>query len=256
MTNVSNFPDSDLVGGKSAVVSRLQREILQMQSYKPLSAQTQGIPGLKMIEDAFPNGVFPTGTIHEFLTYEQEHMAATSGFIGGVLKSLAKGDSICIWVSAMRRSFPIAFKSFGMMPDRILFIDLEREKDVLWATEEALKCKGIGAVIAEVRELTFMQSRRLQLAVEESKVTGFILRNAPRRICTTASTARWQIIPRPSVQEGSLPGVGHPRWEVNLQKVRNGRPGKWTIEWTANRFTHVKENKFGIRVNEHKKMVG
>ena len=256
MTKLSKISETPATGCRSAVVDRLQKEILHMQGYKPLQANAWSIPGLEAIESAFPNSVFPTGAIHEFLTYEQEHTAATSGFIGGLMKSLMKRDSICIWVSAMRRSFPIAFKSFGMAPDRILFIDLEREKDVLWATEEAMKCKGIGAVIAEVRELTFMQSRRLQLAVEESKVTGFILRSDPRRICTTASIARWQIIPRPSVQEGSLPGVGYPRWEVNLQKARNGRPGKWTIEWTANRFTHVEENKFGIRVNEHIKMVG
>jgi len=33
--------------------------------------------------------------------------------------------------------------------------------------EEALKCAGLAAVIGEVREMDFKQSRRLQLAVEQ-----------------------------------------------------------------------------------------
>jgi protein ImuA len=39
-----------------------------------------------------------------------------------------------------------------------------------------------------------------------------------------------------------MPGVGFPRWGVELQKVRNGKPGKWIIEWTAGGFREVKDN--------------
>src|SRR5690606_34274184 len=85
----------------------------------------------------------------------------------------------------------------------------------------------------------FVQSRRLQLAVEKSRVTGLILRCNPRIVGSTACTARWRIRSLPSVLEDGLPGVGFPRWEVELLKVRNGNPGCWQLEWSHERFVPV-----------------
>jgi protein ImuA len=36
-----------------------------------------------------------------------------------------------------------------------------------------------------------------------------------------------------------MPGVGFPRWNVQLLKVRNGKPGAWQIEWSADGFRHI-----------------
>lgn len=121
--------------------------------------------------------------------------------------------------------------------------------------EEALKCEGLAAVIAEVRELDFKQARRLQLAVESSKVTGFVLRSDPRKAGATACMARWQVIPMPSELKNGMPGVGFPRWQIELLKVRNGRPGKWTVEWSARRFVLVDESATAIQLREHIKKV-
>jgi protein ImuA len=256
ITNVVKFLKTMLANGKNIIIDKLQKEVLLLQGYKPLQDHHKHITGLEVVEEAFPNGVFPTGTVHEFLTYEMEHAAATGGFIGGLLHVLMKQEGICIWASTARRAFPAALKAYGIQPDKLIFIDLPREKDVMWVTEEALKCKGIAVVVAEVNELTFTQSRRLQLAVEESKVTGFILRNDPRKLCTTACVARWHITSKPSMPEEGLPGVGFPRWEVNLQRVRNGQPGKWIVEWSMNKFSVIEESKFAIRINKHIKMAG
>jgi protein ImuA len=121
----------------------------------------------------------------------------------------------------------------------VIFVHLLRDKDVLWVMEEALKCTGLAAVIGEVREVDFKQSRRLQLAVEQSRVTGFILRNASAKISSTACAARWQIRPLPSEQVAGLPGLGYPRWEIELLKVRNGQPGSWIMEWAEGRFVPI-----------------
>ena len=102
--------------------------------------------------------------------------------------------------------------------------------------EEALKCDGLSAVIGEMQELSFTASRRLQLAVEQSRVTGFILRHNPRNLNTTACVTRWKITSLPSELADDMPGVGFPRWNVELLKIRNGKPGAWQIEWTAGPF--------------------
>jgi protein ImuA len=241
---------------RKEIISQLRKDILHREGFKPLSASQKLIKGLEVIEAAFPDGIFPTGTMHEFLNFEPEHAAASGGFITGLLAALMRRGGSCLWLSASRKVFPSALKAFGVDPDQIIFVDLWREKEVLWATEEALKCKGLAAVIAEVKELTFMQSRRLQLAVEASKVTGFILRTDPRRLCTTACTTRWQITPMPSHLEGDMPGVGFPRWEVDLSRVRNGKPGKWIVEWSAGSFAVIEENRFTIKIQEQIRKVG
>jgi len=223
---------------KAATVQQLQREILSLQGGAVRSGGHIRA-GLGKLEDAFPQGIFPTAAIHEFLSNGYASAAATSGFLAGLLQKFIGGDAPCIWVSTQRTIYPPALAAFGVAPERIVFVDAASERDALWATEEALKCAGLAAVVCEVSELSFTASRRLQLAVEDSRVTGFIHRCNPRQVGTNACVARWRITPVESVPEDGLPGVGHPRWSVELQKIRNGRPGAWHLEWTGKDFRHV-----------------
>ena len=226
---------------KTDIISRLQKDILLWQGFTPPAAgKAKGI-GLGPLESAFPNGVFPVGTIHELLCFTPEDAAATGGFMAGILSALMQHGGACLWISTGHRLFPPALMAFGVEPDRVVFIDVQRERDMLWAMEEALKCRGLAAVIAEVREISFAESRRLQLAVESSKVTGFLLRSDPRKLNTTTCVARWQVSPLPSEPEDGLPGIGFPRWQVDLLRVRNGNPGSWKIEWTGNRFLPLED---------------
>lgn len=227
---------------KEAIISQLKKDILLWQGFKPPTAGCKEQIGLGAIESAFPNAVFPKGALHEFLTEAPEHAAASAGFISGLLHTLMQQGGACLWISVSRTIFPPALKAFGVEPDRIIFIDLRQEKDVLWAMEEALKCEGLSAVVAEVRDINLTASRRLQLAVEQSKVTGFILRNDLRKLSTTACVARWRITPLPSELKDGMPGVGFPRWTVELLKVRNGNPGIWKMEWVAGRFRPLQES--------------
>jgi protein ImuA len=158
----------------------------------------------------------------------------------------------CIWIGLSGNLFPMALKAFGVEPDRVIFINLLKNKDVLWAMEEALKCAGLAAVIGELKEIDFKQSRRLQLAVEQSRVTGFILRNRSDKMGSTACAARWNIKPLPSQPVDGLPGLGLPRWQVDLLRVRNGQPGSWVMEWTGNKFKPVSKP----MVEQQKLMVG
>jgi protein ImuA len=47
------------------------------------------------------------------------------------------------------------------------------------------------------------------------------------------------IKPMPSSSEDGLPGLGHPIWEINLQKIRNGRPQSWIVEFRNGKFREV-----------------
>jgi protein ImuA len=179
------------------------------------------------------------GAVHEFLCAGAEDAAATGGFIAGILATLMRSGGVSLWISSSRTLFPPALKSFGIDPEKIIFIDLQKEKDILWTMEEALKCGGLATVVGEMQEISFTASRRLQLAVEQSQVTGFILRSNNRNCNTSAFITRWKITSLPSLLADDMPGVGFPRWNVELLKIRNGKPGAWQIEWVAERFRHI-----------------
>ncbi len=76
--------------------------------------------------------------------------------------------------------FPPALAFFNIDPHRIIFLDLRNQKDVAWAVEESLKLNGLAAVIGEMRDLDFTTSRRLQLAVEKSQVTGLLINSSKK----------------------------------------------------------------------------
>lgn len=230
-----------MVDDRRALIKTLQKNILQWEGYKPAPENKQDLLGLGPVEAAFPNGVFPLGTVHELVCENMEQATASSGLISALLSVLMRKGGACLWISLTGTVFPAAMKGFGLEADRMIFINVAKDKDALWVTEEALKCAGLAAVVAEVAELDFKQSRRLQLAVEQSRVTGFILRNAGKKVGATACAARWQVKPLPSMTPDGLPGLGFSRWRVDLLRVRNGHPGSWITEWAEGRFRVIRQ---------------
>lgn len=228
---------------------QLQKEILALQGFRKSGANPSLDTGLGPLQAAFPEKCFPTGAIHEFLSYSPEDAAASSGFIAALTGKLLSGKGLCLWISTRRYIFPPALKNFGIAPERIIFLDHPRPKEALWALEEALKCKALGCVVGEIPELSFSESRRLQLAVEGSRVTGFIHRHRPRSENTVACVTRWKIRPLESFAPDELPGPGLPRWNVELLRVRNGRPGAWPLEWSQNALRLVQMPQISISQN-------
>lgn len=221
---------------KNGMFDRLQEDILALQGLRtPVGARKIDF-GLGVMDASFPNHSFPTGAVHEFISNDPESAAATTGFMAGLLGKLMGEYGICLWIGIRPMVFAAALKAFGVEPHRVIFIDLSKEKDVIWAVEEALKCESLAAVVGELHEITFTESRRLQLAVEQSRVTGFLHRSNPRAVSTLACVSRWQVTPMASQLEEGMPGVGHPCWHVQLQKIRNGEPGEWEMQWAAGRF--------------------
>ncbi|WP_207510961.1 ImuA family protein [Longitalea luteola] len=220
----------------SDIIRQLQHEILPLQGYRSVLGESAVKIDLNIINTAFPNAIFPTGAIHEFMVNSAQGKAATSGFIAGIISFLMKEEGVVLWISAEPAIFPPAFGFFNIDPHRIIFIDPRNQREVAWAVEEALKLQGLAAVIGEMRELDFITSRRLQLAVEKSRVTGFLLNHSKKKTNTNAALCRWQITAAPSIPIDDLPGIGYPCWKVDLLKVRNGRPGSWEIAWINGQF--------------------
>jgi protein ImuA len=229
---------------KHDIIQQLQKEVLSLQRHKGISGRRLHT-GLGDLDKAFHDNTFPLGAVHEFISTNKESAAATNGFMAGLVGELMQQSKLVLWISTKRTIFPPALNLFGIESERIIFIDLWKQKDVLWAIEEALKCNALSVVVGELSELSFTESRRLQLAVEQSRVTGFIHRYNPKSENTVACVTRWKITHLASEMNG-VPGVGFPKWNVELLKVRNGRPGTWQIEWSAGGFKNIVSQRFSI----------
>jgi protein ImuA len=251
---------------KADIIARLQKDILLLQGFKPAGIEGNDA-GLNAIKYVFPNGAFPLAAIHEFLTNHAEDTAASSGFMSGIVASLMKTGAPCVWVSSSKHIFPPALKTFGIEPAKIIFIQTKKPKEILWTVEEALKCDSLSSVVGEISEISFTESRRLQLAVEQTKVTGFLLRHRPKNL-STACVTRWRITPVHSSRnvalsavyhnekgvngEMEMPGLGFPRWNVELLKVRNGKTGTWQMEWREGKFRLIHQPVFAVHEPERK----
>ena len=224
---------------KTDIIKDLKQHILFLQGHKHAANNSTKL-NLGPLDNSFPSSSFPLAATHEFIVERAEDASATKGFIAHIVAELMKVSGICIWISSSANIFPPALKLFGVDPAKIVFINVKKQKEILWVMEEALKCEGLAAVVGEMAEINFTESRRLQLAVEKSQVTGFIIRNKPRNINITACVSRWKVSPVQSELKNNLPGVGFPRWNIELLKIRNGKPGSWKMEY-SNGLLHVVE---------------
>lgn len=236
--------------GKKEMIRKLKEKILTMEGFSREGEARSLDFGLGPVNHSFPGGIFPVGVIHEFISPTEACFAAANGFISGLLSTFQRKKGICMWISTGRKLFPPALKFFGIEPHQIIFIDVKQKKEALWVTEQALRNNSLTAVVAELQDVSFAESRRLQLAVSESGVTCFLHRYYPYSNNTLACVSRWQVRPVASRLPEGLPGVGIPRWEVELMKIRSGKPGIWQFEWQHEGFRHLPVQKQTVNDSE------
>jgi protein ImuA len=120
----------------------------------------------------------------------------------------------------------------GLAPERLLTVTAARSRDVLWAMEEALRCRAVGVVIGELRsrDIDTVATRRLSLAAAAGNTLGLLLRTAPDDTPSAAAT-RWIIGTAPPPRGG--PQVIAPRMAAHLVRNRRGPLGAWIVEWNS-----------------------
>lgn len=188
------------------------------------------------IDGRLPLGGLQLGHWHEIGGdgLERESPAAVTGFAAGLAARVARSGMV-IWALRRDDAHAPGLQSFGLDPARVIFVRVDSDADVLSVQEDALRTRGVAAVLGELEKIDLTEGRRLQLACERFGATGFVLRrtlfgtrrNAPRVQAASAAT-RWRIAPAHSASD--QPGLGAPRLAVRLERVRGGRPGAWILE--------------------------
>ena len=216
---------------------------------RPTAAAHGVLPfGVAAIDRVLPGGGLARGALHEILGMggDEEDGALATAFAAGILGRLTRtGDGTVLWSLPRPDLYGLGLAAHGLDPARLVLVRAPRDAEILWAMEEGLRAPGIAAVIGEVGSLPTVASRRLQLAAERSGVTAFLLRRwrdgaqaAGERALPNAAVTRWRITALPSQPLPGEPGVGRPRWRVELLRCRGGEPACWEVE-VADATGHV-----------------
>jgi protein ImuA len=213
-------------------VERIERPTTTVNGVLPI--------GIAAIDRALPGGGLARGALHEILGADGDEedgalAAALAAYILGRLTGTA--DGMVLWCLPCPDLYGPGLAAHGLDPGRVVLVRAPRDAEILWAMEEGLRAPGIVAVVGEVGTLPAVASRRLQLAAERSGTIAFLLRRwrnggqaMSERALPNAATARWRITALPSRPIRDEPGVGHPRWRIELLRCRGGEPACWEME--------------------------
>jgi protein ImuA len=206
---------------------------------RPAAAVHGVLPfGVAAIDRALPGGGLACGAVHEIagMGGDEEDGALAAAFAAGILGRL-ENNGIVLWCLPRPDLYGSGLTALGLDPGRLVLVRAWRAAEILWAMEEGLRASGVAAVVGEVGIFPAVASRRLQLAAERSGVTAFVLRRwrdgaeaARERGLPNASATRWRIAALPSVPARAEPGIGRPRWRLELLRCRGGASACWQVE--------------------------
>ncbi|SCB37501.1 ImuA family protein [Rhizobium hainanense] len=189
--------------------------------------------GVPEVDGVLPGGGLAHGALHEFA-------GGGSGTVDGAAAVLfaagiaARTKGKIAWCLTRPDLFFPSLTQAGLHPDRIVFVEGDREEDVLASMEECLSFGGLGVVVGELVRLPMTASRRLQLAAEKTGTMAIAVRRWRRQTEAsdfgqpTASTTRWRVSVLPS-EELPVPGLGRARWLLELMRSRAGECAEFEI---------------------------
>ncbi|MNU25340.1 hypothetical protein D3C71_136810 [compost metagenome] len=190
--------------------------------------------GVAIVDAALPQGGLALGALHEVA-------GGGDGAVDGAIAALfaagiaARLPGQVLWCLTRPDLFAPALQQVGLDPDRVLYLETGDEKSLMACFEEGLRHGGLAAVVAETARLSMTASRRLQLAAESSGVTAIAVRRWRRASEAadfgqpTAAVTRWRVTAQPS-SPLPAPGVGRPRWFVELLRCRSGDCADFSLE--------------------------
>jgi protein ImuA len=231
-----------LPAARTAIVADLRRRLARME----------GMPGdgegrlpfdLPALDEHLPQGGLAFGAVHEVSPADEADLPAAFGFLLALLARLP-GRTPLLFVIASRKLARCGaphghgLDGLGLDPSRLTLVETADETEALWATEEAVRARGPAAVASVLGgRLDLKASQRLLHAARDAHLPLLLLRPSGESVPTAAT--RWRIGAAPGGRDrfGMLSAW---RWHVTLERCRNGRPGKWEVE-----FDHA-THRFGL----------
>ncbi len=228
---------------KATSIAALRQAVARLESTAS-SAKAQHLAlGVSDIHAHLPGhqlgpGGLACGVLHEVAASSHGDRPAAFGFIAALTAmalSARPGPAVLI---ASRRAladfgepYGHGLAQLGLDVGRLLLVETRSDKDALWTLEDTLRSGTRPAMVAGAiaGSLGLTASRRLNLAAAPPATPLVLLRTCIAAGASAAAT-RWRIAAAPAARD-RFGAFSSPRWRVELERCRNGRPGTWLIEW-------------------------
>ena len=213
-------------------LSQLKRAISTAEHFGEAGSRPLGIAPI----DAMLGGGLAAGALHEFSPASPFCFGATAGFALALATLAPQSAKETLWIATdfdlheTGEPYGPGLGELGLAVERLLIVRVARPVDALFAMEEALKCRALATVVAELNappDLT--ATRRLALAARQGGGLGLLLRHKADGAPSTAAT-RWRVAPSPS-EPDELGGLGRTAFALSLTRNRRGPCGDWTLAW-------------------------
>jgi hypothetical protein len=167
--------------------------------------------GFPELDASLPGGGWPIGAIAELMS--DAIGIGELSLLVPVLSRLARAGRYIAWIAPPRLPYAPALAQRGVPLERVLLIQTRSLQESLWATEQALRCPAVGAVLGWPAYIVDKNVRRLQLAAEAGGSLGILYRppEAAREPSPAALRLRLHAAPD---------GLA-----IEIQKSRGGRAG-------------------------------
>lgn len=200
---------------RQSLVDDLRRKMQKLEESnlrdeEPLST------GCAALDQLLPRGGLQRGTLVEWLA--EQPGSGAGGLALLAARQACRDDKALVVMDRQRQFYPPAAVAWGYDLASMLVIRSSSEEDELWALDQALRCRGVGAVFAPLAQLDLRAFRRLQLAAENGGTLGLLLR--PATIRGQPSWADLQIAVRPRASPAGR------RLQVEIVRCRGGTAGR------------------------------
>src|SRR5271170_4876144 len=190
--------------------------------------------GLPALDTHLPHGGLACGALHEVVPETAGAHAAAFGFAVAVLARLPPGRPLILVLPAYGqrehgRLCGHGLNSLGLDPARITLVETAHRKETLWAVAEALHSGAPLAVAGMIDRLDLKTSQKLHLAANDTGLPLLLIRPAQTLEASAAAT-RWRVGTAEAARD-RFGLIARPRWHLQLERCRNGRPGEWKVEY-------------------------
>lgn len=172
---------------RSGVLRTLRQQLLKSQtSAAGRQVVSTGLPALDAI---LPENGLPTASVVEWVSECPGLSAATVSLHCAASFLQWPG---CLAVVDLRHEFhAAAAEAAGISLSRLLLIRPQEPAEALWSLEQAARCPGVRVVLCWLDRVSLTVLRRLQLAVERSGTSVFLIR--PAAVLQQASWADYRL---------------------------------------------------------------
>jgi protein ImuA len=191
--------------GLRAQLERICRSGQADDQARPVALPT----GFAPLDAVLPGGGWPVGAITELMPDAQG--IGELSLLLPALAQLSRAGRYVAWIAPPCLPYPPALARHGLALERLLLVHTRDTQTQLWATEQALRCPAIGAVLAWPVALDERRVRRLQLAAETGGSCGLLYR--PPAAAQQPSPAALRL--RLRALDAGL--------RIEIQKARGGR---------------------------------